>query len=101
MKVKHKQTLSIDDVKHIAKLANLNLTLAQEYSFLNQLSETINYINDLNELDTQDVVPTYQVTGKTNAWREDTITSSLSKDDALKNALKVHNGFFVAKILWN
>lgn len=92
--------LSIEVVKHVAKLANLPLTVAEEETLLKQLGETITYIDDLQEIDTKSVPPTSQVTGKTNELREDETTPSLSQADALKNGKDTHNGFFVSKITW-
>lgn len=94
------QKLSIDEIKHIAKLANLPLTDEEIKKYDAQLSETLNYVDDLNELDTKNIVPTPQVTGKENEFREDEIKPCLTQQEALKNA-KSHNGFFVAKISWN
>lgn len=88
------------DIKHIAKLANLPLTADETIKFQEQLSEIVGYINDLNQIDTKNVPPTAQVTGKTNEFRQDEVTPSLSQEDALKNAPKSHNGFFVSKIKW-
>lgn len=92
--------LSVEDVKHVAKLANLPLTETEEGTFLKQLGETITYMDDLQEIDTKGVAPTSQVTGKTNELREDKTTPCLSQEDALKNGKDTHNGFFMSKITW-
>ena len=45
------------------------------------IEKIINYINQLDELDTDGVEPTYQVTGLQNVWRDDEIIdSSVSRD---------------------
>lgn len=83
------------NVKHIAQLANLPLTQDEEKKFEKQLNETLNYIDELNELDTENVEPTYQVTGLENVMRNDTSAPSLSQADATGSAKKIHNGFFI------
>lgn len=88
------------DVKHVAKLANLPLAAEEEKRFAGQLAETIKFIDQLEKVDVKGVAPTSQVTGKTNQLRPDEITPSLSQEQALKNAPKTHNGFFVTKIVW-
>ncbi len=95
-----KTKLSAEQVRHVAKLANLPLSEKEVRQFEEQLSETVDYIDSLNELDTENVPPTSQVTGKVNELREDKITPSLSQDEALKNGPKIHHGFFVSKIVW-
>ncbi len=94
-----KQTLSEDEIKHVAKLAELPLTEKEIENFDKQLSETLNYVEDLNELKTDDIKATPQVTNNENVFREDEITPGLTQEQALQNA-KSKNGFFIAKVSW-
>ena len=90
------------DIKHIAKLANLELKPGEEKKLEEQLEETLTYINSLNEIDTEGVEPTNQVTGLENVTRVDTTLPSLTQDQALSNTKSQHNGFFkVGAILDN
>ncbi len=90
------------DVSHVAKLANLPLSEEEKKKFEKQLSETLDYVNQLEEIDTKGVEPTSQVTGLENVTREDVVTPSLSQEEVLKNApstgsgqaKSTHNGFF-------
>lgn len=93
--------LSVEEVEHVAGLSSLPLTSDETTKFQEQLSGTVNYFDDLNKVDTENISLTAQVTGKTNEFRQDEVTPSLSQEDALKNAPKSHNGFFVSKIEWN
>lgn len=90
------QSMKID-IKHIAKLANLSLTSEEEGKFEKQLEETLATISQLNEVNTDNVKITSQVTGLENVMDEDTAKPSLSQKDALSNAKNTHNGFFVVK----
>lgn len=82
------------DVKHIAKLANLTLTDEEIKKFENQLSETIEYVEQLKEVDTTDVPSANQVTGLENIFSNDEAQISLSQEEALSNAKSTHNGMF-------
>lgn len=88
--------VSQDDVKHIAKLANLKLTEEEINKFTPQLSTIVDYISELSEVDTKDTEPTSQTTGLTDVVREDKVMSdeSLSQDKALSGTEEVHNGYF-------
>ncbi|NMC36244.1 Asp-tRNA(Asn)/Glu-tRNA(Gln) amidotransferase subunit GatC [Candidatus Beckwithbacteria bacterium] len=90
-----KKQLSSDEVKHIAKLANLTLTDEEISKFQDQLSEAINYIEVLQELDTNDVLETSQVTGLTNVFKDDEVGESLSQEEALSGTDKKQDGYFV------
>lgn len=87
------------DVKHVAKLANLPLTSEEEKKFGEQLSETLDYVNRLEEIDTKGLEPTSQVTGLENVTREDEVTPSLTQEEALKNAKSTYKGFIKVKAI--
>ncbi len=82
------------NVPRIAQLANLPLTKEEEKQFEKQLSETLTYIEKLQELDTKNVEPTSHVTGLENITREDKAGESLKQTEALSNAKKTHEGSF-------
>lgn len=87
------------NVSHVAKLANLPLSEEEKKKFAKQLEETLSYIESLNEVDTENVEPTSQVTGLENVLREDEPTPSLSQKEVLKNTKTTHNGFFKVKAI--
>ncbi len=89
--------MKIIDVNHIAKLANLTLEKDEVEKFQKQLSEVLDYISRLNELNTTDIEPTSQVTGLENVTRDDKIKPSLTQEEALSNAASQHNGLFRVK----
>ena len=96
-----KQKLTPDEVRCVAKLADLPVSTRQEEKLAEQMEETVNYINHLREVATFRVPPTHQVTGKTNQFRDDIVTPCLSQVETLKNARQTQNGLFVAaKTTW-
>lgn len=92
--------LTKEEVLHIAKLANLTLTEEEVETFCEQLSETLDYVGRLDELKTENVLPTFQTTGLKNVTREDVIEPSLSQEEALKNAKDTHKGYFKTKAVF-
>lgn len=94
--------LTIDQVKHVAKLANLTLSDAEIEKFSEQLSETLKFVEELNEVDTKEVEETNSVTGLFNITRKDETEASLTQDQALQNAIsKDSNSFKVKAVLEN
>jgi len=73
-----------DEVTKIAKLARIELTDKEKEKFSGQLSEILNYVEQLNQTDTSKVSETSQVTGLTNVYRED-VASELTQVDKDKN----------------
>ena len=63
--------LSKEDVLKVAKLARIELTDKEVEKFQGQLSGVLNYIEQLQAVDTDDVAVTAQVTGLENVWRKD------------------------------
>ena len=66
-------TITTDDVHHLAQLSSLQLSDSEVENLRADLENIINHINQLNEVDTSGVEPTYQVTGLENVWRGDEI----------------------------
>lgn len=83
-------TISKDQVNHIAKLAQIPLKEGEDAMFAEIFSDTIEYINVLNELDTSSTLETYQVTGLVNVYQKGNENmATLPQEDALKNATLV------------
>lgn len=88
---------SLDEVKHIAKLANLDLTPDEIKKYQKQLGETLKYINILNKIDTKNVPPTNQTNKLSNISRVDIPSDSLESEKVLAQASKSYNDFFEVK----
>jgi aspartyl-tRNA(Asn)/glutamyl-tRNA(Gln) amidotransferase subunit C len=99
--MKHKIKLTTEEVKHVAKLANLDLTDQEVNQFQEQLSEVLDYVEILKEVSTDKVEPTSQVTSLENVLREDEPGDSLSQKDVLSGAKKTHEGRFQIKRILN
>lgn len=93
--------LTKDQIKHVAKLANLPLSSDEEEKYSQQLSKILDYIDQLNEVNTKNVEPTFNVSGQSNVESEDNLGECLPQENVLSNAPKKENGFFVTKGVFN
>lgn len=91
--------LDISQVQKVATLANLPLTSEEEEKFSKELSETLDYVNQLESVDTKGVEPTSQVTGLENITREDEIGQSLTQEEALSNSKSSYKGYIKVKAI--
>jgi aspartyl-tRNA(Asn)/glutamyl-tRNA(Gln) amidotransferase subunit C len=90
--------LSRDDVLKLASLSKLRLSEAEIERLRAELSEILNYVEILDEVDSEGLKPTYQVTGLKNVMREDELeTYGYETADLLKNVPAVQDGQFKVK----
>ena len=75
-----------DSVKHIAKLARLSLTDEEIKKLAHDLSGVVEYVEQLNELDTEGVEPMVGAVDQLKALREDIVVDSGLREAMLKNA---------------
>lgn len=88
------------EVRHIAHLSRLNPTDAEVKLFTDQLSAILEYVEQLNEVDTADVPPTAHALPVHNVFRADVPAACLTPDEALANApARDGNYFAVPKVL--
>lgn len=98
---KKKTKLTRKQVLHIAKLANLHLTEKEIKKFQGQLSDILDYMEILNEVATNKVAPTSQVTGLENVFREDEVGKCLTQKESLSGTKNKHEGYFRVKSIFD
>jgi len=77
-------TITTDDVRHLAQLSNLGLSDSEISDLQADLANILGYVDQLSELDTEGIEPTYQVTGLENVWRDDEVdTHAVGRDELL------------------
>lgn len=90
--------ISKQDIEHLAKLSNLKLEDAEVENLQEDLKNIIGYIEQLSELNTENIEPTYQVSDNQNIWRKDEINNynvnrdkllDLAGDNIVDNQIKV------------
>lgn len=86
--------IDADQVRHVAKLARLNLTEGEVHLFSSQLGEILNYFKQLDEVDTTGVEPMAHALPITNVLREDDPGPCFTPEQALANAPARQGDFF-------
>ena len=84
-----------DQVRHVAKLARLDLDQRNEETLSRQLATILSYVDKLNEVDTEGITATSHASALTNAFREDQPHTHLKRDEALRNAPEKDEASFV------
>ena len=78
--------LSRDDVLKLARLSRISLTDDEVTEFSEELSNILQYVEQLSDVDVSDLEPTHQVTGLKNVMREDVVKDyGYDPQDLLKN----------------
>lgn len=77
--------VNIEDVKHIAKLARLELTRQEMDTYQHQLDSILGYMKQLDEADTSGVEPLAHVLGMENVMREDEPSRFPGREAILEN----------------
>ncbi|MGK9475210.1 Asp-tRNA(Asn)/Glu-tRNA(Gln) amidotransferase subunit GatC [Melioribacter sp. OK-6-Me] len=88
------------EVEYIARLARLRFNDEELESYTAELNEILNYMEKLNELNTETVEPLSHPIENVNVFREDKLVASIDRADALKNAPSRDEEFFkVPKVI--
>jgi len=91
--------ISKEDVKHVAKLAELDFSDSEVEKITPQLDKILGHVANISKVDTAAISPTSHTLKIKNVFREDIVRESLSKEDALLNAPEeMDGGFKVPKI---
>jgi aspartyl-tRNA(Asn)/glutamyl-tRNA(Gln) amidotransferase subunit C len=75
-----------DEVLHVARLARLELSDDDVAKFQEQLSDILEAVSKVSELDLSDVPPTAHPLAIANAWAEDVLRDCLPLDEVFANA---------------
>lgn len=87
------------ELDHITWLCRIELSEYEKKKYTSKLNSVLDYFEELDEVDTKEVEPTYHVLPLNNVFRDDKTgypTTSLLQEEALSNAPKKQNGFFKA-----
>ena len=92
--------LSLVEVRHIAQLSRLALSDDEAELYAPQLSKIIDYVEQLNSLDTSAIEPTSHIIPLNNVMADDILGASLPRLEALKNAPDTTGKFYrIPKII--
>jgi aspartyl-tRNA(Asn)/glutamyl-tRNA(Gln) amidotransferase subunit C len=87
-------------VEKIAHLSRLELSGAEKEAMIKDMNRIIEFMDKLNEVDTNDVEPLIYLTKEANVYRDDVLKHEITVADALSNAPKQDGRYFrVAKVI--
>ena len=81
-------------LEHVAEIARLKLTEEEIKKFLPQLKEALKFFSQLQEVDTDNVKPSFQPVELKNVMREDSEKECLTQDEALSLTEHKKDGYF-------
>lgn len=87
--------ISDEHVKHVAHLARLALQPRETELFTRQLNEILDYVEQLNDVPTDDVEPTSHILDLVNVFRQDDVQPRIATEALLANAPETAQHFFV------
>lgn len=89
-----------ESLQKIAHLARLEVKPEEEAEMLSSLNSVLTWMEELNEIDTENVKPLTHITLEINALREDKVIPNISREQGLKNAPKQDGEYFrVPKVM--
>lgn len=77
-------TISLEEVRKISHLARIKITPDEEKRYSETISAVLDYMKILNEVNTDQVEPTFQVTGLNNVVRMDVPVEYRAKEELIK-----------------
>lgn len=90
----------IQTIRGLAHLARLEFNETKEQEMLSDLNKILNWMDKLNELNTENVEPLIHMSEEVNVMREDIAQNSVTHEEALRNAPKKDSDYFrVPKVM--
>lgn len=93
--------IGISEVHRLAKLARIGVSDEQAAHLATELAQIVGFVEQLQAVDISDTLPTDQVTGLVDVWREDVVKPSMDRKELLKNAPAQKDGYIVVKRVLN
>mgnify|MGYP000471722948 FL=1 len=89
-----------ETIDHLADLAKLEFNEKEKENIKNDMEKILDFVNKIEELNTEDVAPLIHVNTEINVLRKDDVVESISQKEALKNAPNKDSDYFkIPKVL--
>lgn len=88
-------SITIDEVRHVAKLARLDLDEAEILSLQGELNALLGHFADIRDIDAKGIEPKSHAVALQNVWADDIPGPVLSRDRAMSNAARSKAGLFL------
>jgi aspartyl-tRNA(Asn)/glutamyl-tRNA(Gln) amidotransferase subunit C len=92
-------SISLDEVRHVARLARLDLDEAEMMSLQGRLNSLLGHFADIQQIDVSNVQPFSHAVSLKNVWAEDVPGKTLTREQALKNTALQRAGLFVVPVI--
>lgn len=93
-------TIDKETVEKVAHLARLDLAEDEKQEMIQDMSKILDFMAKLNEINTSGIEPLVYMTNEINVLREDVVKQEVTHEEALQNAPKHdENYFLVAKVI--
>ena len=91
-----------DTVEKVAHLARLELAEDEKEKMIADMNKILGFMDKLNEINTSGIEPLVYMTNEVNVLRDDIVSHEITHDEALQNAPKHDDSYFlVAKVITN
>lgn len=92
--------IDLETIKKVAHLARLELTAEEESQLSVDIEQILDWINQLDEVDTTGIEPVIHMHQNINSYREDIPNNDLTREEALVNAPQKDGEYFkVVKVI--
>ncbi len=88
-------SISLDEVRHVARLARLELDEAELVAFQSELNALLGHFQDIRGIDVYGQSPHSRSSALQNVWADDDTWPSLPRGSALQNAGVTKAGLFI------
>ena len=88
-----------NEILRVAELARLELSEDEKTEFSKQLSDIINYVEKIKELDTENIKPTDHIVDLKNVFRKDEVKDSIDVSEVERMAPRFKDGHIIAPII--
>ena len=88
-------SISIDEVRHVARLARLELNESEIFSLQGELNALLGHFADIQSIDSSGIEPKSHAVAVQNVWSEDVVGPTLPREKALRNSALSRAGLFV------
>jgi aspartyl-tRNA(Asn)/glutamyl-tRNA(Gln) amidotransferase subunit C len=92
-------SISLDEVRHVARLARLQLDETEMLSLQGELNALLGHFADIQAIHTAGIRPTSHAVVVQNVWAEDLPLQSIPRPEALRNARVSKAGLFVVPMI--
>lgn len=89
--------LSKEEVLKIANLARIELSEKEIEKYQHELTDILNFVRQLDEVNTNNIEPVAQITGLENVSRKDKVDYNFTREEMMASALESEEGHLKVK----